>query len=122
MKVLIIDDDQDIRLIVRFARTKEGEVEVVEAASGAEGVRKAEEEKPDVILMDMKMSSMDGSAALALLRQNAVTAGIPVIFLTAIQNLQQSAHLKKLGAAGILAKPFDPVTLADQVQAILNKK
>jgi CheY-like chemotaxis protein len=122
MKVLIIDDDQDIRLIVRFAMTKEGEVEVVEAASGAEGVRKAEEEKPDVILMDMKMSSMDGSAALALLRQNAVTAGIPVIFLTAIQNLQQSAHLKKLGAAGILAKPFDPVTLADQVQAILNKK
>jgi two-component system OmpR family response regulator len=122
MKVLIIDDDQDIRLIVRFAMTKEGEVEVVEAASGAEGVRKAEEEKPDVILMDMKMSSMDGSAALALLRQNAVTAGIPVIFLTAIRNPQQSAHLKKLGAAGILAKPFDPVTLADQVQAILNKK
>lgn len=122
MKVLIIDDEQDIRMIVHYAMSKDGEVDVIEAESGDEGIRKAQEEHPDVILMDMKMEGMDGSKTLASLKQNPTTACIPVIFLTAASDKRQTSQLKKMGAAGILPKPFDPATLADQVQSILNKK
>src|SRR5262245_45000570 len=118
MKVLIIDDEQDMRMIIRYALTHQGDLEVVEAESGAEGLRKAEEEKPDVILMDLYMSVMDGTMALAALKQNPSTAAIPVIFLTASTDSKQTAKLKSLGALGVLAKPFDPGTLSDQVQAI----
>lgn len=122
MKILIIDDEQDIRMIVHYAMSKEGEVDVIEAESGDEGIRKAREEHPDVILMDMKMKGMDGSTTLASLKQDPATASIPVIFLTAASDNRQTSQLKKMGAAGILPKPFDPATLADQVQSILNKK
>jgi CheY-like chemotaxis protein len=122
MKVLIIDDEQDIRMIVHYAMSKDGEIDVIEAESGGEGIRKAQEEHPDVILMDMRMEGMDGSKTLASLKQDPATASIPVIFLTAVSDKRQTSQLKKMGAAGILPKPFDPATLADQVQSILNKK
>ncbi len=122
MRVLIIDDEPDIRMIVRYALAKEGEVEVLEAENGAEGLRIAEEKGPDVILLDVKMSSMDGSAALSALKKNPSTAGIPVIFLTATTAPREIARLKSLGAAGVLSKPFDPLMLADQVQALLRNK
>lgn len=109
-------------MIVRYALAKEGEVEVLEAESGAEGIRIAQDKEPDVILMDVKMSAMDGSAALSVLKKNPSTVNIPVIFLTATTVPREIANLKSLGAAGILSKPFDPATLADQVQAILGNK
>ena len=68
MKVLIIDDDADIRSIARLSLSRLGGMDVVEAASGAEGVRKAQDEKPDAILLDMMMPAMDGAATLAALR------------------------------------------------------
>jgi two-component system, OmpR family, response regulator len=122
MKVLIIDDEQDMRMIIRYALTHQGDLEVVEAESGAEGLRKAEEENPDVILMDLYMSVMDGTMALAELKRNPSTAAIPVIFVTAAANSKEIARLKSLGAVGVIAKPFDPGTLSDRVQAILNEK
>jgi two-component system, OmpR family, response regulator len=122
MKVLIIDDEQDMRMIIRYALTHQGDLEVVEAESGAEGLRKAEEENPDVILMDLYMSVMDGTMALAELKRSPSTAAIPVIFLTAAANSKEIARLKSLGAVGVIAKPFDPGTLSDRVQAILNEK
>ena len=122
MKVLIIDDEQDMRMIIRYALTHQGELEVIEAESGAEGLRKAAEERPDVILMDLYMSVMDGTTALAELKRNPSTAAIPVIFLTATTDSKGIARLKSLGALGVLAKPFDPGTLSDRVQAILNGK
>jgi two-component system, OmpR family, response regulator len=122
MRVLIIDDEQDMRMIVRYAMAEEGEVEVAEAESGAEGLRVAEDLRPDVILMDVKMGSMDGSAVLAALKQNSATACIPVILITATTDSRELTRLKKLGAIGILPKPFDPVTLTEQVLDILRKK
>ena len=109
-------------MIVHYAMSKDGEIDVIEAESGDEGIRKAREEHPDVILMDMRMEGMDGSKTLASLKQDPTTASIPVIFLTAASDKRQTSQLKKMGAAGILPKPFDPTTLADQVQSILNKK
>ena len=122
MKVLIIDDDADIRSIARLSLSRLGGMEVVEAASGAEGVRKAQDEKPDVILLDMMMPAMDGSATLAALRSQPATATTPVIFLTAKAMRAEIERLMALGAAGVLIKPFDPRTLPGDVRALVESQ
>jgi CheY-like chemotaxis protein len=122
MKVLIIDDDADIRSIARLSLSRLGGMEVVEAASGAEGVRKAQDEKPDVILLDVMMPAMDGSATLAALRSQPATATTPVIFLTAKAMRAEVERLRALGAAGVLIKPFDPRTLPGDVRALVESQ
>ena len=122
MKVLIIDDDADIRFIAGLSLSRLGGMEVVEAASGAEGVHKAQDEKPDVILLDMMMPAMDGSATLAALRSQPPTATTPVIFLTAKAMRVEVERLRALGAAGVLIKPFDPRTLPGDVRALVESQ
>lgn len=122
MKVLIIDDEEDIRQIASLSLGILGGLEVVEAESGNDGVSKASSEQPDVILLDMMMPVMDGPATLAALRDNPQTKAIPVIFLTARAMTNEVEKLKSMGAAGILTKPFDPTALAAQVRQILDEK
>jgi CheY-like chemotaxis protein len=121
MKVLIIDDDADIRSIARLSLSRVGGMDVIEAASGGEGVRKAREEHPDVILLDMMMPTMDGVATLAALRSEPATAMTPVIFLTARALGGEVERLRALGAAGVLIKPFDPRTLSQDVRALVER-
>ena len=121
MKVLIIDDDADIRLIAGLSLDRVGGMEVIQAASGADGVRKAREESPDVILLDMMMPTMDGSETLAALRAQPATALTPVIFLTAKAVGAEVERMKALGGAGVLIKPFDPRTLSDEVRALVKQ-
>lgn len=120
MKVLIIDDEDDIRRIARLSLTRIGKMEVVEASGGEEGVRIAEEQQPDAILLDVMMPSVDGPATLVALRANPRTASIPVLFLTARALTSELHHLKELGADGVLTKPFDPVGLPAQIVAALQ--
>ena len=122
MKVLIIDDDDDIRLIAGLSLRRVGGMDVIEAASGVEGVRKAQEEHPDVILLDMMMPTMDGSQTLAALRLQPATATTPVIFLTAKAVGAEVDRMTALGAAGVLVKPFDPRTLSDEVRALVDRQ
>jgi two-component system OmpR family response regulator len=121
MKVLIIDDDADIRKIAGLSLSRLGGMDVIEASGGAEGLRKAEEERPDVILLDMMMPTMDGSQTLAALRAQPATALTPVIFLTAKAVHVEVERMRALGAAGVLIKPFDPRTLPGDVRALLNR-
>jgi DNA-binding response OmpR family regulator len=121
MKVLIIDDDADIRFIAGLSLGRVGGMEVIEAAGGAEGVRKAQEEHPDVILLDMMMPTMDGSETLAALRSQPATAMTPVIFLTAKAVEAEVERMRALGAAGVLIKPFDPRTLSADVRALIKR-
>ena len=120
MKVLIIDDEPDIRRIARLGLTRVGKMDVVEAASGAEGVIKAKEERPDAVLLDVMMPGLDGPSTLARLREDPATAGIPVVFLTAKAIAAELDRLKALGAAGVLTKPFDPMTLARELLTALG--
>jgi two-component system alkaline phosphatase synthesis response regulator PhoP len=120
MKVLIIDDEDDIRSVAALSLGILGGVDVVEAESGRDGIAKAALENPDVILLDMMMPEMDGMATLAELRATAATKSIPVIFLTARAMSSEVERLKQMGAKGILTKPFDPTALANQVRAILE--
>lgn len=120
MKALIIDDDRDIRTVARLSLTLVGGMDVIEAHSGREGLRKARDERPDVILLDMMMPAMGGLETLAALRSQPLTATTPVIFLTAKAAANDVERLTALGAAGLLIKPFDPRTLSDQVRALVS--
>jgi len=120
MKVLIIDDEEDTRSIASMSLSILGGVDVVEAEGGQDGINKAQQERPDVILLDMMMPIMDGPATLEALHTNPATQDIPVIFLTAKAMTTEIEKLKRMGAKGVLTKPFDPTTLASQVKAILE--
>lgn len=120
MKVLIIDDEEDIRQITRFALNKIANWDVVDTANAEEGIVLAASENPDVILLDVLMPGMDGPAALAELRKNPATSKIPVVFLTARGLPDEVDRLKKQGAAGVITKPFDPMTLAEDMSAMLG--
>jgi len=116
MKILIVDDEPDIRLIVRYVLSTSPDIEVLEAEDGRRAVLLAEEHRPDVILLDRYMPVLDGPATLTELRNNPATASIPILFLTATRNPRELDQLRKMGA-GILLKPFDPQNLK---QDILN--
>lgn len=120
MKVLIIDDEEDTRSIASMSLSILGGLEVVEAENGSVGINVASQEKPDVILLDMMMPIMDGPSTLEALRSNEHTKDIPVIFLTAKAMTAEIDKLKRMGARGVLTKPFDPTILANQVKEILE--
>jgi CheY-like chemotaxis protein len=120
MKILVIDDEDDIRRISRLALGRVGGMQVLDAASGIEGIAKAVAETPDAILLDVMMPEHDGPETLGLLRADPRTARIPVIFLTAKAMAAEVERLRALGADGVLTKPFDPMSLAASVRAILG--
>jgi CheY-like chemotaxis protein len=120
MKILIIDDEEDSRTIAGMSLGMFGGLTVVEAASGKEGLQKAQEEKPDVILLDLLMPEMDGAETLSNLRKNPETLQIPVIFLTVKGMFSEFEQLKELGALAVLPKPFDPTQLSKQILQVLK--
>lgn len=120
MKILIIDDEEDTRSIASMSLGLLGGAEVVEAASGLEGLQKAAEEMPDVIILDLMMPGMDGAETLTNLRKNPATEKIPVIFLTVKGMFDEFERLKNLGALAVLTKPFDPTLLTTQITDILK--
>jgi len=117
--VLLIDDEPDIRTIAEMALANIGGWRVLTAAAGPEGIGLAIAEQPDVILLDMMMPEMDGPTTLSNLKKKPETAAIPVLFLTAKAQAHEVATYRELGAYGVIVKPFDPLTLADQVTAAL---
>ncbi len=121
MKILLIDDDDDIRRIARLSLSRLGGMEVIEAASGHEGIETAERERPDAILLDVMMPELDGAETLSRLRRGERTGSIPVIFLTAKAMSAELSRLRRLGAAGVLTKPFNPATLAGEIRSLLEE-
>jgi CheY-like chemotaxis protein len=118
VRILHIDDDSDIREVVAMSLELDPEFAVRGCASGAEGLADAAEHPPDIILLDVMMPIMDGPATLAQLRRNPRTAGIPVLFMTARIQKRDLDHFKSLGAIDVIAKPFDPTTLAASVRGL----
>ena len=120
MKVLLIDDEDDIRKVARLSLGRVGKMEVAEAAGGIEGLRKAEEDPPDVILLDVMMPGLDGPSTLAALRSSPRVRDVPVVFLTAKAMPAEIDRLRGMGVRGVLIKPFDPMTLAAQLRALVE--
>jgi CheY-like chemotaxis protein len=118
-RILYIDDEDDIREVAQMALEIDPAFEVRTCASGALGIEQAAAWQPDLILLDVMMPVMDGPAVFKRLQENPATAPIPVVFITARTQAQEVAALKQLGGRGVLAKPFDPMTLAEQARAFL---
>jgi CheY-like chemotaxis protein len=119
-KVLLVDDDPDIRALGEICLRKVGGWEVVLADSGGECLRQAVQEQSDVILLDVMMPGVDGPATLSALREDGATASIPVLFLTARVRRHEVEAYEALGVAAVIAKPFDPMTLPDQIRRVVG--
>jgi two-component system, OmpR family, alkaline phosphatase synthesis response regulator PhoP len=119
MKVLVIDDEEDVRYIVRLSLGRVGGMTVLEASNGPAGIELAKSERPGFILLDMMMPGMGGVAVFHALRAAPETADIPVVFLTAASRAYDVERMQDLGAKGVIRKPFDPLRLADQIAAML---
>ncbi|MDX2272207.1 MAG: response regulator [Cyanobacteriota bacterium] len=119
-RLLIIDDEPDIWEMTQITLEALANWQVVGAGSGAEGIQIAEVLQPDAILLDVMMPGMDGPTTFSKLRANPATQGIPVILLTAKVQKSDQAIFAQVGVNGVIGKPFDAVTLADQIRAILN--
>lgn len=120
LRILLIEDDPDIQKMVRLSLKYQGNHEVSAASGGREGLEKAAAENPDLILLDVMMPEMDGYETIKQLKSQAGTRHIPVIFLSARAQQAEIQKGRELGAIGYLVKPFDPMTLASQLEAILN--
>ena len=119
-RILIIDDEDDIREVAALTLEAVAGWHIVTAASGAEGIALAEREQPEAILMDVMMPGMDGPTTFRHMQQNPAIAHIPVLLLTAkVQGIDQR-RFSDLGVAAVLFKPFDPMTLADQIGEALH--
>jgi CheY-like chemotaxis protein len=119
-RILIVDDEPDIREVARVSLEAIGGHEVIAVDSGAAALDAAAREQPDAIILDVMMPGMDGPSTYAHLQEREETRGIPVILLTAKVHAADRSRLAELGVAAVLSKPFDPMTLAGDVAAVLG--
>lgn len=120
-RILLVEDEPDIQAIVKLSLELVGGFTTQICSSGEEALRTAPEFNPDFILLDVMMPGMDGPSTLAALRQIPSLAAIPVAFITAKVMPNEVAHLRSLGAADVIAKPFDAMALAGKVQDIWDR-
>jgi CheY-like chemotaxis protein/HPt (histidine-containing phosphotransfer) domain-containing protein len=120
IRILHVDDEPDIREVVELSLGLDPNFTVQSCGSGKEALAVAAEWQPDFILLDVMMPVMDGPATLVRLRENAKTADIPVIFMTARAQAREVDRFRSLGAVGVIPKPFDPMTLAASVRSYVQ--
>jgi CheY-like chemotaxis protein len=119
--IMHVEDEPDIQDVVRLALESFGGFTVETCSSGDEALDKGPAFNPDLILMDVMMPGMDGPTTLQALRRTPEMKDTPVVFMTAKVMETELERFRELGAADIIAKPFDPVTLADQVKEIWGR-
>lgn len=115
IRILHVDDEPDIREIVGLSLGLNPSFQVRACESGAQAIDTASEWSPELILLDVMMPHMDGPTTLSQLRKNPKTSAIPVLFMTARAQAREIEQFIALGAQGVISKPFEPMTLADEV-------
>lgn len=121
-RVLIIDDEADIRIVVRCCLEDIAGWEVITANSGKDGLTKVISESPDAILLDVMMPGMDGLAFLSALRNYVKEVSLPVVLLTAKISVIESPQFPDLNIKGVIAKPFEAFLLVEQFANFLGWK
>ena len=119
LKVLYVEDDPDIQVIARIALEDLGGFDVRACASGEQALAAIADFQPDLLLLDVMMPGMDGPTLLTRLRKTTNGATVPAIFMTARVQRSETDQYLALGATSVIAKPFDPLTLADQIRQTL---
>ena len=119
-RILLVDDDALLREVAQSALELVGGWHVSTAASGRQAQQQARTERPDAILLDVMMPGLDGPTTVSALRADPVTRDIPIIFLTAKMPPDDLGEWRLLRLAGVIPKPFDPMTLAADMAALLG--
>ena len=117
-QILVIDDNEDHRTIVKLAIETNSDWKVFVAPNAVEGIVRAELERPDAILLDLAMPDLDGLTVYEVLKSNLFTSTIPIIFLTAITQEKTLRHLGNTSAQGIILKPFDTLNMRSLISKI----
>ncbi|NQV47866.1 MAG: response regulator [Rhodospirillaceae bacterium] len=120
-KILHVEDEPDIQEVARLALESFGGFTVETCSNGQEALDRGPGFGPDLILMDVMMPGMDGPTAFEAMKKIPELKDVPVIFMTAKVMETEIARFREMGAADVIPKPFDPVTLADQIKAIWEK-
>ncbi len=116
--ILFIEDDPDIQTIARLALETVGGFSVKTCDSGDKALHAIEKYTPQLFLLDVMMPGMDGPGTLKKLRKTPALANVPAIFMTAKIQTNELSQYIKMGALDVIAKPFDPMTLAEQIRDI----
>ena len=120
-KILVAEDEIDIRELIAFSLVNIGGFQVIKAKNGVEAVEMAQAETPDLILMDVRMPKMTGVEACVRLKEIPQTKDIPVVFLSAMGQEQEIQQGMEVGAAEYILKPFAPEVLMNKVRDILQR-
>ena len=118
LRVLCVEDDDDIRRILRLSLEKIGRMTVELVADPTQAIESMLACRPQLVMLDWMMPGIDGPALLRQMRENPGTRALPVVFVTAKASQRELAELRALGAAGTISKPFAPKDLPDQLRAI----
>ena len=119
-RILVIDDDDDVREITQLALEVMGGCDVLVAAGGAAGLELARAHRPDVVLLDVMMPGMDGPTTFGHLQRDPATWDIPVILLTAKVQVGRRQVWDGLAIAGVISKPFNPTTLTAEIDVLVQ--
>ncbi|WP_353929778.1 response regulator [Okeanomitos corallinicola TIOX110] len=118
--ILVIDDEADLGFLISTCLEEFSVWQVLTTDSAHQGLKLAQTEKPDAILLDVMMPEIDGITLFGYLQNNPNTQKIPVIFMTAkVQNSDLELY-KSLGVKGVITKPFNPFTLVKRITEILQ--
>ncbi|MDH5259011.1 MAG: response regulator [Gammaproteobacteria bacterium] len=117
-KILYVEDEPDIAQVAKLALETVGGFTIETCENGRIALEKGPAFKPDLVLMDVMMPEMDGPTALKEMQNMPELKDVPVIFMTAKVQPVEIAEYKALGAVDVIPKPFDPMTLAEQVKQV----
>lgn len=120
-KVLCADDEEDILAIVQICLEMLPDLQVVCCRDGATAIAEAHRLQPDLVVLDVMMPGMDGPTAMRAIKADPQLKDTPVILMTArVQSAEIDRYLE-MGAAGVIPKPFDPMTLANRIVSLWNE-
>lgn len=120
-RILYVEDEPDIQAVARLALEQVGMFTLEVCSSGQEALDKAAEFSPHLILLDVMMPEMDGPTTLKRLRAIDGLEETPTIFMTARVQPHEIKEYIEMGAVDVIAKPFDPMTLSNQIREIWDK-
>ncbi len=120
-RILYVEDDLDIQTVTKFALEEIGGYKVELAASGPEAIKNAPNFRPHLILLDVMMPGMDGMTTLDEMRRLPGFAGLPIVFITAKAQAHEVQNYRELGAVDVIIKPYDPLTLCQEIEDIWER-
>ena len=120
-RICYVEDDEDIRRIVRLSLEKVGKMTVEVVGDPLQAIERISAFKPDLVMLDWMMPGMDGPTLFREMKKHPQTGALPVVFITARASQKELDELVALGAAGTISKPFSPKDLPDQLRRIWTK-